>query len=125
MVTPYDLEFDQEYYDILEDGKYYVIIVTCTHCTTTNTILLFLLIILFCVFCVVKLECSPFGEVLQVLIPRAKDGFPPQSEGSIFVEFARPDFARAAAASLIGRKFADRIVIVDYYNESLYHNRRF
>lgn len=71
-----------------------------------------------------KIECSPYGEVLQVLIPRAKDGYPPQSEGNIFVEFSRPDMARTAAASLIGRKFAERTVVVEYFDEALYHNRR-
>jgi splicing factor U2AF subunit len=64
----------------------------------------------------VKLECQPFGEVIRVVIPRVKEGFPPSSEGNIFVEFSHPDMARRAASSLIGRKFADRTVTVEYVN---------
>lgn len=62
----------------------------------------------------VKIECSSHGEVLAVLIPRQMDGFPGAIEGNIYVEFRESTMARNAALSLIGRKFADKIVKVDY-----------
>lgn len=62
----------------------------------------------------VKSECSQHGSVRSVLIPRLKDGFPAASEGSVFVEFNEAESATRAAQSLRGRKFADRMVIVNY-----------
>lgn len=62
----------------------------------------------------VSQECSDYGRVLSVVIPRMKDGFPPSSEGLIFVEFQDANLARTCAISLSGRKFDSRVVIVDY-----------
>ncbi len=91
MVTPHELEDDQEFYDIRED---------------------------------VKMECSTFGRVVNVVIPRQKEGFPMSSEGNIYVEFDHPDSARNAASSLIGRKFAERIVTVQFFDELQFQNRQ-
>jgi hypothetical protein len=41
-------------------------------------------------------------------------GFPAAYEGNVYVSFADAAFARSAAISLSGRKFADRIVDVEY-----------
>lgn len=49
-----------------------------------------------------------------MIIPRAKDGYPPQSECLIFVEFESAEGAMAAARVLNGRKFADKTVVVSY-----------
>jgi splicing factor U2AF subunit len=62
----------------------------------------------------VREECSQHGRVINVLIPRTKDGHPSAAEGSVFVEFADIESAKKAANSLKGRKFADQIVIVNY-----------
>jgi RNA recognition motif-containing protein len=62
----------------------------------------------------VKSECSQYGRVHSVVIPREKEGFPSASVGLIFVEFADPSMARDAAIALTGRKFAERTVMVDY-----------
>lgn len=71
----------------------------------------------------VKEECSQHGKVLSVLIPRVKENYPKQCEGSVFVEFELPEVARAAALSLSGRKFAGRTVDVDYFDETKFANR--
>jgi splicing factor U2AF subunit len=71
----------------------------------------------------VREECSQHGDVLNVLIPRAKDGFPLQCEGSVFVHFQETVSARKAALALSGRKFADRTVDVDYFDEIKFSNR--
>lgn len=71
----------------------------------------------------VKDECSQYGTVLSVLIPRVKENFSDQCEGSVFVEFDRADIAQKAALALSGRKFAERIVDVDYFDEIKFSNR--
>lgn len=68
----------------------------------------------------VKTECSDHGEVLNVLIPRYKDGYSTGTVGYIFVEFARSSDARTAAIALNGRKFAEKIVEVTYVSFSLF-----
>lgn len=65
----------------------------------------------------VRLECADHGAVIRVLIPRECDGYMSTLEGLIFVEFVDPSGARAAALALNGRKFADKIVAVQYFDE--------
>lgn len=67
----------------------------------------------------VRLECSDHGQVLSVVIPRLKDGYPPSTEGHIYVEFAITECAKMAAMALNGRKFADRTVVVQYVSHLL------
>ena len=70
-------------------------------------------------------ECSEYGQVRSVIIPRTKDGNSPSSEGLIFVEFQDPLMARTCAIALSGRKFDSRVVIVDYVSivsELLFNN---
>jgi hypothetical protein len=62
----------------------------------------------------VKGECSTYGIIESIIIPREKDGFRASAEGSIYVMYQNADMARAASAALSGRKFANRIVSVEY-----------
>ena len=62
----------------------------------------------------IKTECSQYGIVKTVIIPRVKEGYPASCEGSVFVEFATEEHARKASEALGGRKFAERTVVVDY-----------
>ena len=73
----------------------------------------------------VRHECSRYGTVYEVIIPRSIDGFPPQCEGSVYVKFQDRDMAKSAAAALSGRKFADRVVVVDYFDEEKFSRRIF
>jgi splicing factor U2AF subunit len=73
----------------------------------------------------VRHECSQYGTVTALVIPRTLDGYPQESEGSVYVEFLSKDMAKTAAAALSGRKFADRTVVVDYYDEALFSKRIF
>ena len=70
----------------------------------------------------VRGECSSYGQVLQILIPRVRDGFPSFSEGLIFVEFMTSGDATVAHANLSGRKFADRTVMVNYVSQTILNN---
>jgi splicing factor U2AF 65 kDa subunit len=67
----------------------------------------------------VRLECAEYGQVLNVVIPRGKDGFPVTAEGHIYVEFIQTDQATTAAFALNGRKFSDRTVMVQYVSVSI------
>jgi splicing factor U2AF subunit len=71
----------------------------------------------------VRLECVEYGSVHSLLIPRVRDGYPKASEGFIFVEFDDPQSARNAALALHNRKFADKTVLVQYFDEDQYAMR--
>ena len=61
----------------------------------------------------VKDECSKFGPVLKVVIPR--EGVESVGIGRVFVEFDQVPAAQAAADALGGRKFAERTVESEFY----------
>ena len=62
----------------------------------------------------VREECNSFGKVIKIIIPRIKDGYPADTEGYIYVLFDDINGSNNAAKNLQGRKFADRIVMVNY-----------
>jgi splicing factor U2AF subunit len=59
----------------------------------------------------VTAECAQYGRVLRVLMPRSKQGYPLEVEGNVFVQYS-------STRSLSGRKFEDRSVVVDYFDEN-------
>ncbi|KAI0226343.1 hypothetical protein L0F63_003005 [Massospora cicadina] len=65
----------------------------------------------------VKLECERFGPVVDIRIPRLKDGCDEAHVGKIFVMFTTPEQSSAALRSLAGRKFAERTVLGSYFSE--------
>lgn len=71
----------------------------------------------------VRLECADYGAVRSLLIPRAKEGYAPSAEGFIFVEFNDTVGARNAALALHNRKFADKTVVVQYFDENSFANK--
>lgn len=73
----------------------------------------------------VRLECSDHGAVIKVLIPRRREGYPAHTEGNIFVEFADHIGASAAKRALAGRKFDNRTVIVEDFDEAAYQRGAF
>lgn len=85
MVTPEELEDDEEFEDILLD---------------------------------VKEECEKYGEILEIKVPRLRDGVDLTHVGKIFVRFKTQDQSTAALRSLAGRKFADRTVLGSYFPEA-------
>ena len=68
----------------------------------------------------VRQECSTYGSVLSVIIPRVKEGYDGSLQGHIYVEFASPTEAHEAAMKLCGRKFGDQLVVADFLNEHTY-----
>ncbi|KAJ3338144.1 U2 small nuclear RNA auxiliary factor 2 [Gonapodya sp. JEL0774] len=61
-------------------------------------------------------ECSKFGQVENIKIPRPVAGQEVPGLGKIFVQYASAEEAEAAVKSLAGRKFADRTVIAGYWD---------
>jgi splicing factor U2AF subunit len=74
----------------------------------------------------IRQECSDHGQVGRVMSPRVKDGFAPSKTGChVYVQFNTPDMARAAAMALNGRKFAEKTVVVEYYDEMMFSKSMF
>lgn len=66
----------------------------------------------------VREECSKFGNILELKIPRPVGGSRQSAGvGKIFVKFDTPDSCHKALTALAGRKFADRTVVTTYFPE--------
>lgn len=66
----------------------------------------------------VKEECSKYGQVLEIKVPRPTGGSRQSNGvGKIFVKFDTPASAGKALRSLAGRKFADRTVVTTFFSE--------
>lgn len=73
----------------------------------------------------VKEECSKYGKVLSLEIPRPIAGEDMPGVGKIFVEFEDTAGCMAALQALSGRKFASRTVVTSFFPEEKYYNRDF
>ncbi|CAG8578720.1 17337_t:CDS:10 [Acaulospora morrowiae] len=67
----------------------------------------------------VREECSKFGQVVDMKIPRPGQGSA-TGVGKIFVRFESIEEASAALRALAGRKFAERTVLTSYIDEGTY-----
>lgn len=66
----------------------------------------------------VKEECSKFGTVVALKIPRPSGGSRQSAGvGKIFVKFDSTEASKKALQALAGRKFADRTVVTTYFPE--------
>lgn len=66
----------------------------------------------------VKEECSKFGVVTELKIPRPSGGSRQSAGvGKIFVKFDTEESTTKALKALAGRKFADRTVVATYFPE--------
>jgi splicing factor U2AF 65 kDa subunit len=63
-------------------------------------------------------ECSKFGKILDVKIPRPVGGSRQSAGvGKIFVKYEDKESTKKALQALAGRKFADRTVVTTYFPE--------
>ncbi|CAO0796197.1 unnamed protein product [Mucor circinelloides] len=92
MVTPDELEDDEEYKDIWDD---------------------------------IAEECSKFGTIIDMKIPRPSKGTRVPGCGLIFVRYEDSQQTLAALRSLAGRKFADRTVVATFIDEENYLSDNF
>ncbi len=66
----------------------------------------------------VRDECSKYGAVLELKIPRPSGGSRQSAGvGKIYVKFDNADSASKALKALAGRKFQDRTVVTSYFSE--------
>ncbi|KAG9511245.1 Splicing factor U2AF 50 kDa subunit [Fragariocoptes setiger] len=68
-------------------------------------------------------ECSKFGTVKSLVIPRPKPGEDVPGLGKIFVEFQTVTDAQRAQQNLAGRKFSKRIVVTSFFDRERYERR--
>ncbi|KAI7903519.1 uncharacterized protein BX663DRAFT_506732 [Cokeromyces recurvatus] len=87
MVTPEELEDDEEYQDIWED---------------------------------IAEECSKFGTIIDMKIPRPVKDTQVPGCGLIFVRYETEEQTLEALRALAGRKFADRTVVATFIDEENY-----
>ncbi|KAM9419738.1 splicing factor U2AF 65 kDa subunit-like isoform 1-T1 [Salvelinus alpinus] len=73
----------------------------------------------------VRGECSKYGQVKSIEIPRPLDGLEVPGTGKIFVEFMTLFDSQKAMQALTGRKFANRMVVTKYCDPDAYHRRDF
>ncbi|XP_040280035.1 splicing factor U2AF 65 kDa subunit isoform X1 [Bufo bufo] len=73
----------------------------------------------------VRDECSKYGIVKSIEIPRPVDGVEVPGCGKIFVEFTSVFDCQKAMQGLTGRKFANRVVVTKYCDPDGYHRRDF
>uniref|UniRef100_A0A674F3D8 U2 small nuclear RNA auxiliary factor 2 n=1 Tax=Salmo trutta TaxID=8032 RepID=A0A674F3D8_SALTR len=73
----------------------------------------------------VRGECSKYGQVKSIEIPRPVDGLEVPGTGKIFVEFMTLFDSQKAMQALTGRKFANRMVVTKYCDPDAYHRRDF
>uniref|UniRef100_A0A8H7N9G6 RRM domain-containing protein n=1 Tax=Bionectria ochroleuca TaxID=29856 RepID=A0A8H7N9G6_BIOOC len=66
----------------------------------------------------VREECSKFGNIVAIKIPRPSGGSRQSAGvGKIFIKYDEPDTTAKALKALAGRKFADRTVVATYFPE--------
>ncbi|XP_064873793.1 splicing factor U2AF 65 kDa subunit-like [Oncorhynchus nerka] len=70
-------------------------------------------------------ECSKYGQVKSIEIPRPVDGLEVPGTGKIFVEFMTLFDSQKAMQALTGRKFANKMVVTKYCDPDAYHRRDF
>ncbi|XP_048760753.1 splicing factor U2AF 50 kDa subunit-like isoform X4 [Ostrea edulis] len=73
----------------------------------------------------VKEECSKYGVVRSIEVPRPIKGVEVPGCGKIFVEFNSIIDCQKAQQALTGRKFSNRVVVTSYYDPDKYHRREF
>jgi splicing factor U2AF subunit len=71
----------------------------------------------------IREECSQFGELVQVCIPRPVKDRRVAGIGKIFVEFVKVEDCMRAVSELSGRSFADRTVLTSYFPLEKFHKR--
>ncbi|KAL7670596.1 hypothetical protein ACOME3_005532 [Neoechinorhynchus agilis] len=73
----------------------------------------------------VRNECSKYGAVKSLEMPRPVPGVEVPGVGKIFVEFNSIADCTKAYQALTGRKFANRVVVTSYFDPDRYHRREF
>jgi len=73
----------------------------------------------------IREECSKYGEVRSLEIPRPLPGVDVPGVGKVFVEFCSDGECQKAQHALSGRRFSNRTVVTSYFDPDKYHRREF
>jgi len=73
----------------------------------------------------IREECSKYGEVKSVEIPRPVETVDVPGVGKVYIEFKTVLDCQKAQQNLTGRKFANRTVVTSYFDPDKYHRRNF
>merc|ERR1711997_1105226 len=73
----------------------------------------------------IREECSKYGEVRSLEIPRPLPGVDVPGVGKVFVEFCTDSECQKAQHALSGRRFSNRTVVTSYFDPDKYHRREF
>lgn len=73
----------------------------------------------------IREECSKYGEVRSLEIPRPLPGVDVPGVGKVFVEFTSDGDCQKAQHALSGRRFSNRTVVTSYFDPDKYHRREF
>ena len=65
-------------------------------------------------------ECTKFGRLVSMKIPRLQDGVNPSAVKKIFLEYASVEDVARAEAELVGRQFGPNVVQGTYFPEDAY-----
>lgn len=68
----------------------------------------------------IREECSKYGRIRSLQIPRPSQEFNVSGVGKIFIEYTASSEAKIASEALAGRKFANRVVVTSYYDPDMY-----
>merc|ERR1719203_223728 len=70
-------------------------------------------------------ECSNYGKVVDVVIPTFVNGKAEPGMGKVYVRFEKLEEAGACRIALQGRTFADRTVVVSFFDDGKFLDRNF
>lgn len=73
----------------------------------------------------IREECSKYGRIRSMQIPRPNKDYQVPGVGKIFIEFATSSDSKAASEALAGRKFDSRVVVTAYYDPDRYYKNEF
>jgi len=73
----------------------------------------------------IREECSKYGTLRSLNIPRPNSDYSVPGVGKIFLEYATSSDARRASEALAGRKFSSRVVVTAFYDPELYARQEF
>ncbi|KAF1744374.1 hypothetical protein MXB_177 [Myxobolus squamalis] len=73
----------------------------------------------------VQEECSKYGKVISIEIPRPDPEKVVESIGKVFVEFETKEMCKEAHEALAGRKFGGNLVITTFYDLEKYKKKEF
>ena len=73
----------------------------------------------------IRQECSSYGTVVNVVIPRPQGSTPVAGLGKVFVEFQTEQDAAKAKSMLEGRKFGPKVVVPQFFPEDAFAQQQF